>query len=255
MGWARGCCFVLIAALASCGRYGFTPGDDPSGDGGVLGDGRRDGLGDGGGNGLCPAFAILCEDFESGLTQWPMSEIVGPSTTMITTVRPHTGTHALESTTNQSGSAGVAGIIAPIGAHSTGVIAARLWVNATVPIENFDLVISLGDALNDNYTTVGGNGVGDWVVSEARTSAGTVDTDSTTATKANQWVCVEVVFTFTATAHFDVFVDGTQVVMANARTPIPTYDTIRVGAVRGDNLGFHVFTDDVAVATQRIGCN
>jgi len=256
MGRAPGRSLVLIVALASCGRYGFTPSEDPSGDGGALGDGRRDGLGDGGGNGLCPAFAILCEDFESGsLTQWPMSEIVGPSTTMITTVRPHSGTRALESTTNQSGGAGVAAIIAPIGNHSTGVIAARVWVNAPVPIENFDLLFSIGDALNDNYSSVGGNGVADWVVSEARTSSGTFDTDSTTATQANQWACVELVFTFGSTAHFDVFVDGAQVLMANAMTPTPTYDTIRVGAVRGDNLGFHVFTDDVAVATQRVGCN
>lgn len=255
MGGARACCLGLLA-LASCGRYGFTSTDDPTGDGGRLGDGRRDGTGDGGGNGLCPAFATFCEDFESGsLSQWPMSEIVGPSSTMITTVRPHTGTRALESQTQPSGGSGVAGVIAPIGTHSTGMLAARVWINATVAVENFDLVLSLGDAQNNNYTTVGGDGFANWVVSEARTTSGTTDSSSVTLTHANQWQCVELVFTFGGTPHFDVFVDNAQVLSMNAIPPSPTYNTIRVGAVRSDNLGFHIFTDDVAVATQRLGCN
>jgi hypothetical protein len=239
--------------VLGCGRFGFDAADPP-------GDGRPGNSGDGGDApiaGGCPAFALFCEDFESGSlnTNTWTTEIVGSSTTMITTSQTHDGTYALDSQSGVQGSAGVSAIARPIGSHSTGTLAARVWVNAAVPIENFDLVLGFSDALDNNYTTVGGDQFAAWVSSEARTSSGTTDLHSTTPTTANQWTCVELVFAFGTPPQVQVFIDDAQVVAAAGVTPSPTYTHVRVGNVRGDNLGFHVFTDGLAVATQRIGCN
>lgn len=256
MGRAGVCCLGLLA-LASCGRFGFDAAADPTGDG-RLSDGSRDGGTDGtmSGNGVCPSFAIFCDDFETDLSQWSMTELVGPgATSTITTVRPHTGTHALDSQVQPAGSSGAACLVGPIGSHSSGVLAARAWINGAVAIENFDLVLSLSDAGNNNYTVVGGDNSVNWVASEVRAAGSPIDFSSTMLTTANQWLCLELVFTFGTTPHYDVYVDGTQVLTKNALTPSPTYNTVRVGAVRADNIGFHVFVDDVAVATQRVGCN
>jgi hypothetical protein len=258
MGRARGCCLGLLA-LASCGRFGFEAASLPSDSAGVndgkTGDGT--GIGDDGGNGACPAFAIFCEDFESGsLAQWPMTELVGAgASATITAARPHAGTRSLEAQVPPAGSSGAACLTGPIGTHSSGVLATRAWVYGPVSIQNFDLVLGLSDAANNNYTVVGGDNSVNWVGSEVRASGSPIDFSSTMQTTANQWLCVELVFMFGATPHYDVYVDGTQVLSKNALTPSPTYNTLRVGAVRADNIGFHVFIDDVAVATQRVGCN
>ena len=256
MGRAPGC-FLGLFVLVGCGRFGFDSADPPND--GRLTDGNRGDIGqdgvDGASSGLCPAFAIFCEDFESDLSQWTMTELVGlNASSSITTVRPHTGTRALESNKDASGSSGAACVVGPIGTHSSGVLAARAWVYAPVPIENFDLVLGLSDSSNNNYTVVGGDTSVNWVGSEVRASGSPIDFSSATPTSANQWLCVELVFTF-AVPHYDVYVDGTQVISRTALTPSPTYNTVRVGAVRADNIGFHVFVDDVAVATQRVGCN
>lgn len=230
--------------VAGCGRLSFDP---LSGDGGTTGDG-------GGG---CPSFAIFCDDFESGslLPKWPTTETAGNGVALITTSRPHGGTRSLEATVPGTASSGNGTPVAPIGSHSSGVLAVREWVNATVAIENFDLVLGVGDAAIDNYTTVGGDNVADWVVSEARAGdSQPTDSSSTTPTTANTWVCVELVFTFGTPPRSQVFVNNVQVLSTNSITPSPTFTHLRVGAVRGDNLGFHVFVDDVVVATQRIGC-
>ena len=235
---------MCLLVAAGCGRFSFDP---LTGDGGTSGDG-------GGG---CPAFAIFCEDFESGslLPRWPTVETAGNGTATITTARPHGGARSLEATVPNTGSSGNGAAVAPIGPFSSGTLAVREWVNATVPIENFDLVSGFGDANVKNYTTVGGDNVGNWVISEARTgNTMPTDSSSTTPTTANTWVCVELVFTFGSTPHTEVFVNDTQVLSTNSITPSPTFSYVRVGAVRGDNLGFHVFVDDVVVATQRIGC-
>jgi hypothetical protein len=67
-------------------------------------------------------------------------------------------------------------------------------------------------------------------------------------------VCVEVDFTFGNPPHVDVSIDDTLIVSTNGVTPSPTFDRVRVGVVRGDQIGFHAFTDNVVVAHQHIGC-
>ncbi len=82
-----------------------------------------------------------------------------------------------------------------------------------------------------------------------------IDTSTATATvAANTWACVEVAFTFGATPQVQLWIDGIEVITFAADTPSPTYEELSVGVVRGDQLGFHVFVDDVVVANQRIGC-
>jgi hypothetical protein len=52
-----------------------------------------------------------------------------------------------------------------------------------------------------------------------------------------------------------LLVDDVELLDVAAETPSPTYDQVEVGIVRGEQTGYHVFIDDVVIATQPIGCS
>ena len=252
---ARGWWFAAVVALApACGRIGFDAGGiDPTGDGGntsgdtMFGDGAA---------GACPAFALMCDDFESGaLTKWTRLEQVGLGTSGLQTNTTRSGTFAFAGNKMPSGNSGAQALVLDLTPQTTGVISVRQWIYAMDPIEDFDLVASVKNADDQNYTAVGGDAAGLWVVSEMRNGGATVDTSTSIATVGpSTWTCVELVFTFGSPPQVQVFVNDTMIVTMPGDTPSPTYDAVTVGAVRGDQLGFHVLVDDVVIAHQRIGC-
>jgi len=230
---------VWLVADAGCGRINF---DTPGGGTEALG---------------CPSFAIFCEDFEAGdYAEWPLVETRTSATLSVSTVRPHTGTYSLESRKVPSGSPAIADIVRPIGTHNSGNLAIREWIYSEDPIVHYDLFIDLSDLNNNNYVAVGGDTDATWAISEYRDGAPeTIDQSSGVPTSMGRWICVELVYTFANPPTVQVSIDATTVLSVNGITPITTFDNLRVGATRGSPDGFHVFVDDVVVATQPIGCN
>lgn len=240
-------------ALVGCGRIGFAPGSN-GGDGSPPGETVAP---------SCPAFALLCDDFESGdLATWTRVDTGQGGTAVVTTARAHAGTHALEADGPPQATSGAQG--APtlrFAAMTSGVLAVREWIDLMVPMQRFDLVAEMQTLSPLQYITAGGDDNAVWASSELG-PPGNVGPDhtSTTATPAvGTWACLEMVYTFASgasNATIQLFVDEMPVLDAPANDSNgATYNEVAIGIPRADKAGFHVFVDDVVIAPQRIHCN
>ncbi len=229
--------------VVGCGRLEF----DPS---------TRDAAGaPDGASAACPAFAMLCDGFESGdLSRWSTTTLIGStSTAQVVAGTARTGTFALEARMPPAGNAGVAAPELDFAMRSSGTLAVREWIDLRMPLVNFDLVLQLGDADVD-FAGAGGNDQGAWVATEARAGGSVIDHNTAiNAPAIGTWFCLEMVFTFDP-ARIQIFVDDALVLDEAPITPAPTFDRVLVGGVRLDQLGFDVLVDDVVVADRRIGC-
>jgi hypothetical protein len=251
--WAVLCCAVLAT---SCGRIGFDVTGGRGGDD-VTTDGALD---DGAGSPSCPAFATFCENFESGdLSKWTYTDYTGNDTTArVVGTRIHGGSFALDADVPTGGQDHAASPVLTFAARSTGTLAVREWINAAQLIQNFNVVLVLPNDQTGQFVTVGGDDAGNWVSSDNTAGNVLLDHRSTVATAPlDQWTCVELVFTFpqnATPARIQVFINEAAVLDQSSNDPSPVYNGVGVGIPRADNGGFHVFTDDVVIADQRIGC-
>lgn len=205
--------------------------------------------------GGCPSFAVFCDDFESGNTsRWDTTVLDGPATLVVSTMRARSGTFALEAQVGPDDQdAGEASLVRAIPPHSTGVLAARLWINLAAPLRYFNLVFDFR-AQAGEYVTIGGDNNGNWVSTE---NDGTIAFDHLTTTPTpplDTWTCVELVYSFTPSTRIQFYVNDGIVLDAPSVHDAPSLDEVRIGVTRADMLGFTVYVDDLAVATQRIGC-
>jgi len=251
MGW-----WWCIVLLVGCGRLQFDPlGTDDGGTG--------DGLSmidapDGAIAGACPANALFCDDFESGvlIPPWSYYDMSGPSTVTPSTARPHSGMYSLHGTMTQQTAEGQAATIYRFNSTSTGTLAVREWINQPVPMINFDLVMSLRQS--PRYLSVGANSLGNWVMTEnvpmPAPMAGLHDHITTIpAPPVDTWVCVELVVQLSS-QKFQVYANGALIIDDILHEAMPAYTEVSVGATRADMAGYEVFVDDVVIAPQRIGC-
>lgn len=231
---------TLVLLALGCGRVGFETDEIPT-------------------PAACPASAILCDDFESGgLERWSGIFDEGEATVSVSGARVRSGALALDAAVAaaESGGGGAAARLF-IAAQSRGAIAVRQWINPASPLSSFSLVAALLDD-NGAYITAGGNNDGKWVATEEG-GAGQFDYHTEVRTPPeNTWTCVELLFTFPQLgepARIQIFVDDAEVLSIAAADPAPEYTQVQVGVARSGRPGFHVFVDDVVIATERVGCD
>jgi hypothetical protein len=205
----------------------------------------------------CPPGALQCDDFETGtITAWTKS-ISGAgsgSTLMIAQAPVHAGRFALDADVPMQTSSGQSAYVARVTAtaQSTGMLATRAYVFAPAAIAAFSGVIQYSFGDHAQYVGVYGDTDGKWDVTEQST-AGLVDHASTLGTKSQQWTCVELDYTFEQ-PHFVLYIDDTVVLDLDATDPAPKFSEAGVGVTRAPTGGFHVFADDIVIATSHIGC-
>jgi hypothetical protein len=249
--------WILLAAAAlttGCGRIGFNA---RSGDGGAgLGDGAHsDGvLGDGAPT-ECLAFAFFCDGFETGdYSRWPAKYVGSGGTLMVQTAIMHTGRYALLGSMPVGSMVGNSANVIENHAQSTGLLAVRAWVYQPQPLNGFDEVLLVYNTTNNHYLLVSGNASSIWDVSES-SQAGLHDYTSTTVVPVDTWLCVELDYTFVAGAPgIDLYVDDTEVLSATGVDTAPSFNDEDLGVAHTDANGSTTIIDDVAFATQHIGC-
>jgi len=202
----------------------------------------------------CPAFALQCDDFESGdLDRWTIVRSNSNASVGVTGEIAHTGGFALDARVPALPDSGSQAYIARRTAlQSTGMLATRAWFFASGPIVNFAGVLQ--DSGDDTYALVSGDTEEHWAVSE-QSIAGLVDHQAPTHTAAERWTCVELDYIFTPAPTIELYVDDELVVNVKPDDPAPAYHETAVGVTRAPTEGFRVFVDDVVVANQHIGCN
>ncbi|HTL31875.1 MAG TPA: hypothetical protein VL326_02055 [Kofleriaceae bacterium] len=244
-------CAVL---LVGCGRLQFDPVG--SRDGGASDDvlALIDAP-DGAVAGACPANALLCDDFETGVLMppWSYYDLNGPTMLAPSTVRPHSGIYSLDAAMGMNNVEGMAGTVYRFNSTSTGTLAVREWINQPVPMINFDLVMILRQ--QQRYLSVGADGLGNWIVTEQVPSVGLYDHKTTIAAPGvNAWVCVELVVHLSSPRSFQVYSNGALILDEAFNETTPAYTEVSIGVSRADMAGYEVFVDDVVLAPQRIGC-
>lgn len=242
---------VLLVVVGGCGRVRFEGVDT---DGATSDAAAPDPPVTG-----CPTFALFCDDFELGnLGRWSGTVTRESGTVEVVGTRARSGSFALHSTVDADPSEiGAANPFLRIAPQTTGVIAVRQWINLASPLSGFSLVSMLVDDPATNYLAVGGDNSGNWVSTE-ESDAGQFDHRTTVETPGNDvWTCVELVFTFpgAGTGRVQIFVDDAEILDVESMDPAPEFEEVHVGITRGDEAGFRAFTDDVVIASQRIGCS
>src|SRR5262245_58539038 len=146
-----------LLAMAGCGRLGF---EDRAllagGDAGRRSDGsamQGDAL-----TAVCPAFAIFCDDFESGdLTKWDYVDAVSKDEAKAQTAEFHSGSFALEAYQPTTTTYGVSAVVFGPGQRSTGILAVREWIRPIEPLTSDSVV---GYTNYTDYTSIGGDANG-----------------------------------------------------------------------------------------------
>jgi hypothetical protein len=252
-----GATLLAVLALAGCGRFGFTSGPDDGG----AGDGRSDGAADDAvvldaASPVCPGFALVCDDFETGnFNKWSSVAADLEGTIDVTSTRVHAGTRSLEVTMPSQLNDAQRALVLSVPVQTTGTLAIKAWVNFPIALDRFNLIVVLRNPTTPQYATLGGNNMMPpvWVVNDNSAGGVLTDHNGTASAPTNIWVCVEYVFDFGA-RRVRAYVDGTTVVDTLVNDPAPAYGEIAIGVPRADAGGFHVFMDDIVIARQRIGC-
>jgi len=244
---------VAVLAATGCGRFGF--GEDPARDGAAM-DVIVDASDAGDALQACPANAIVCDDFEDGTTAaWTGTTVSETSVTInVSTVRAHAGMYALDASVPAIADGNYATVYLDIPLQTTGVLATRQWIYAQGMFTRFDEVVGLfHTGVSNQYMVLGCDDLEHWAATERSTASGIVDHLTTVPCAPDVWYCVELVYSFD-TKRVQVFVDNAALLDVAVADPMPAFDDIGLGAVRADAAGFRVFTDDVVIAPQRIGC-
>jgi len=240
--------WATVVVVAGCGRIGFAQLDGGAvGDAAVTGDGAA---------GLCPAFATFCDNFESGdVSKWTTTYVTNGATLVVDGAHAHSGSRALHGTVPPGTPGDAAAAVLDYSIRTTGVLAVREWVYQPVPLTNFDGVIILETQAGGPPTLlVGADDNQDWVASEGTTTSGTQDHSSTLLAVTSTWTCVELDYRFGVPSHIDVYVNDVSVLSVAAVQASAQFDELFVAVGRAQVNGSESIVDDVAVASQHIGC-
>jgi hypothetical protein len=239
---------ALVVAAMACGRVGFEPRHD-------AGDGSDGSDGSDAASPVCPAFALLCDDFESGTAaKWSGVSLSTLASGTVSTTRSRSGEFAFDANVPMNTGIEFSTVYLRIlPAQTTGVIAIREWVYATAPFGSFDMVVGLFNNAADKYFVFGCDNSDNWTATERSTTTGTDDHLGSLPCAANVWTCVEMVYSLDA-RHATLYVNDNAVLDVAVLDPAPQFDDIELGALRADSAGFRIFVDDAVIATQRIGC-
>jgi hypothetical protein len=208
----------------------------------------------------CPAGALFCDDFESGtITKWnggtSMSAGLSPPS-IVTTAPIFRGSRSLfarvpaDITDAGTSSSEYSYLEYDFVASSPAAMAAREYVYIPSAPGGFSMPLGLFD--NTNGYAVGADTQGNWVITQDQ--AANPDKHSLTAVPLGRWLCVELLVEYGTTTRVRLFVDGQTLIDF-----VPVISTIPkqlyVGVVRGPGTVTTQYQiDDVALATQRIGC-
>jgi hypothetical protein len=205
----------------------------------------------------CPAFALLCDGYETGDFFKTSGTDTNDGAAMLVVDQQivHSGHYALHVTvpTQSVPKAGAAQYRFTSPVPKT--IAARAYVSDVVggPSLFYNAFAAFFNSANGNqYITAGVDTNGNWVTSEpAKDHNGTP-----ASVKLNSWYCVELVYDFPASGagHIQMFIDGVSVVDSPTNDPSPGYDTFEVGIFRSHPSGDERRIDDVVLADRRVGC-
>lgn len=250
MGRARALWLWLCTmVLAGCGRVYFdgSPGDGP----GAGGEGNA-----GADAAFTCAAALWCDDFETGdLAGWSVGGSGPGAAAAASTTRSRSGTFSLGAVAPGAGHRATVSFDLP-GTLSSGSLALRMWISLAGAFDDFTIAGVFRNTATPQYLTVGGD-ADVWVANDNNANDSLRDHRSTAALPAlDTWTCVELVLDFpgASPARVRVLVDDAVVIDRPPNDQAPAYDQIRLGVERAGVPSVEVFIDDVAIATQRIGC-
>lgn len=251
-------------------------GDSP-GDGGLVADARVDAEEGGGSAAICPSFAVFCDDFERGdLTKWSMVQTssngvataAGPTSGI---QNPWAGAYSLRvfGGMNASVDGGTPPInLANVRANVPPVLSGKVFIRFYVFLPKVLLPgSSLAKLAHQNDTVAkddislriaASDGVNRYRINTDNAVANDSDHDSTATLPIAKWTCLELEIQLASAGHYSLWADGKLVIDAAENTigtqGVP-YDQMRVGFSYSPGAAEQqVFFDDVAYATQKIGC-
>jgi hypothetical protein len=246
---------VIALVIAGCGHLGFQTSD------GAVGDGARDGARDSIDRtdvaaAACPAFALFCDDFETGdVSRWTGTHLDPGVSLGIESATVHGGMYALQGTVPMGSTDGdAASVTKTFGDQSTGMIAVREWIYQVQPLNHFDGVMILEPVASGlPAVLVAGDGSTLWDVSED--SGTSVDHGTTQTVATTMWTCVELDYTFGSPSTIELYVADALVLQVAATDTATTFGRLFAGAARSSSVvGTNTIIDDVVIAQQHIGC-
>lgn len=254
---------------------GSADGDSPV-DGAFVADARVDAEEGGGAAALCPSFAVFCDDFERGnLTKWStvvtsnngVASAVGPTSSL---PNPWGGAYSLRVFGGMNASVdggtpplSLANVRASIPPVLSGNVFIRFYVfvpKLLLPATSLAKLTHQNDAAKDdiNLKIAASDGVNRYRINTDNAVANDSDHDSTATLPIAKWTCLELEIQLASAGHYSLWADG-KLVIDVAENTIGTqglpYDQMRVGfSYSPGTVDQEVFFDDVAYATQKIGC-
>lgn len=235
---------VAVVLAVGCGRVGFATQPDAE-----HGDATADAANE------CPAFATFCDGFESGsLSAWSGSSVSAGTSLGVQTAIVHSGRYALvaDIPANQPINE-IAAAVHAFPEQTTGTFAARVWLYITVSLAQFQVPVTAYDTTAASYVDFNGGTANDWVVTEGNSSTGSNHT-STTPVTLDAWTCVELDVDLDASVPSATLYVEDQLVLTTPLVLAPAFDRLQAGITRNDTAGDIIYVDDVAQATQHIGC-
>lgn len=275
-GWLAGTIALVVASCSS--SYGeSTPGGGPVAPGTEAGaaasasDGDSGGAeagtdgtdadaaagGDAGGPPSCPAFAVFCDDFESGtFGKWRESTISGGAVTLVKGASPAGSSLVMLSTVSSDG--GYAAMRAELPVMSSGTFAVRSYVYLSKPLAFDSGFLKLRQRTSSNE---------DMTLKAATAGALKVDTDTSgsgadmiaaSPAPIGTWFCLEWIVTLATSGRQRLRIDDVDVVDAVEDT-VGTlsggpYDELEMGFTYSSGGSQEIRFDHVVVARQPIGC-
>ena len=241
--------YLILVVLAACGRVGFDSLVDGAG---APGDGTAS---------ACPAFAVLCDDFETGdLSKWTATDTSVGGQVVVDSVEAHSGTFALDAKIAMTTDGAISAICSQQPTVSAGMLAVREWIySPALPPTNYDEMIILSNlsSCTDNgttaYSTLGCDNNNNWETGDSST-AGLFSYVGSPCVAADTWICIETDYTLGSTPRVQIYIDDALMIDHATADPAPMFSQVYTGVARADMVGFHVIVDDVVIAHQHIGC-
>jgi hypothetical protein len=206
----------------------------------------------------CPSFALFCDSFESGdFSMWQYFSSGPDRFLMVDGLHPFHGLYSLHAgdviSAMPHGEKWVRKTITKL-ASGTLALRAYAYIDGTLG-QTFDIMALIDANSGFGYEVMIGNRGGVANLPLVLNGKTNVERVATSPIAGAEWHCFELLVDLAGKVH--LFADGAEVVSFAENTDLSGngYDAADVGDLdsSGDSTG-SVFLDDVALATQRIGC-
>jgi hypothetical protein len=202
----------------------------------------------------CPVGALLCDDFENGLSpKWVLAPPSLGATLADQMGTAHSGSHALVA--NDNGAGGTAYLTFDITGLRGTAVSFRFFINfMTAPTGHYTTFVSLGvptvqtspAAVVDHSTVTNQEEWKIWV--------GDGNSAFSKVPLGSSWHCIELDLDFTKNTE-QLFIDDASAAFAQPAAGLSTFNTIYFGLAHTPSAMPSVsFLDDVVIAHQHIGC-